>query len=384
MIEALLLAWSLLCTLVWLGGLLRTLRRARDDTWRLGPEAPAAASNLRASILIPARDEVEDIAPCVRSCLAQDHPRLEVIVLDDGSTDGTAEVLSELQAEHPERLLVISGGSEPLPEGWLGKPWACHRAAARAGGDYLLFLDADVRLRPEALSRTMAHAEEEGVDLLSGFGELDVRSFGEILLQPVVAATVLADNPLSAVNDPEQPEEALANGQFLLFRREAYEALGGHRAVAAEVVDDQAFARAVKGCGGRLRMLMLRRLFSCRMYTSFGEVWRGWRKNLFPGMDRSWARLGLVVLAGTLLSVGPYLLLLLALIGLLPRSWALYALAPVGAMQLLRAYLDGLFGLPRWIGLLTHGLANALVIALFIDSAIATTRGRARWKGRPV
>ena len=371
--------WCGLVALAWLGGLIRAIRSAHDPRYRVGPEGPAAAGDVPVSIVIPARNEEAVIEACVAGALAQDHPSVEVVVLDDGSTDETAARL----AAFPD-VRVIEGSQEPLPEGWLGKPWACHRAAQHALGDWLLFVDADVRLAPEAVSRALAYAQEHELDLLSGLGQLENGSLGERILMPAVTGAILASNPLPEVNDPERPKKAFASGQFLLFRREAYEAIGGHRAVKDNVVDDVGLATAIKREGLLLHVVHMRALYRCRMYTSGSEAWAGWRKNLFRGIHSSWAILLLAGLFQLGFLYAPLGVLLAVAFGWLTPWVAVPAGLAVVSVHALRAYLDRVFGEPVVFGQLTHLLGNALFFFLLVDSAVATTRGVVTWKGRTV
>ena len=352
---------------------------AKGKSFRVGPDEPLGDPNVQVSIVIPARNEAHNIVGCVEAALAQDHANLQVVVLDDGSTDGTTELLASL---HDSRLTVIPGGGEGLPEGWLGKPWACQRAARHATGAWLLFVDADVRLAPEAVSRSLFYVQEHRLDALSGMGTLEVRTLGEQVMQPVVAGLLLAGNGLSDVNDPEQPDKALANGQFILVSRSAYDAVDGHGAVARDVLDDVGMARALKRAGKAYHLVFMRRLFSCRMYDGLADLWAGWRKNLFPGLRWSWVNLAVLVLGQLLVVVLPYVALSGALLSGGEPLHVAVAAFPVLAIQAVRFYLDGVFGQNRLIGLLTHGIANVALVALLLDSAVSTTLGWATWKGR--
>ncbi len=391
---ALLLLGRLMLSLVglaWLLALLATWRGKRNPLFRISaetppPEAPpphhrnqpGAAPGV--SVIIPARDEEANIGPCLDSVLSQDHPELEVIVLDDASSDATADIVGS-RLEDP-RLRLIRGQGEP-PKDWLGKAWALQRAQGQASRPWLLFLDADVTLHPLALSRAMDYAISHELDLLSGLGRLEARGFWENLLQPVVGGLILAGNDLSQVNDPDRPEKAMANGQFLLFRREAYDRIGGHQAVKNNVLDDVGLAKTVKKEGLRFHLVFMRDLFSCRMYRGLAEIWQGWRKNLFAGMNHSWLSVALVCTGLFAMGLLPLILLILGLTGVVAVEWAAWG----GALLLLslaaRFYMDRVFQQPAIMGLL-QPLAFLLLIMLILDSALAASTGRARWKGRSV
>lgn len=369
--------------LFWLGAVVRTAKGRKDDRFRVGAEDPAPERPARVAIVIPARNEESNIGPCLEAALAQDHPDTRIFVLDDGSTDRTPEIL----APYAGRVTVIQGGGGALPPGWLGKPWACQRAAQHAlasdfAPDWLLFIDADVRLRPRAVSASLGYAQRGELAMLSGLGHMDTVSFWEEVLQPMVAGLILAGNPIDKVNDPaRRPERPLANGQFILLRRDAWEAVNGHTAVANDVVDDVGMAAAVTKAGFPYHLVFMRSLFTCRMYDSFRAVWEGWTKNLFAGVGRSWLRVFGVAgfMFGYILL--PWLLLLVSLTGLLPAPWSTWSLACVLTMQLARAYLDHTFERPLRYGVLMP-FGAALTMGLFINSGLKAKT--ATWKGRTI
>ncbi len=369
--------------LFWLGALVRTAKGRGDQRFRVGADAPPPERPERVAIIIPARNEESNIGPCVEHALAQDHPQTRVFVLDDGSTDRTPEILKR----YADRITIIQGGGGPLPEGWLGKPWACQRAAEHAARsdfdpEWMLFIDADVRVHPHAVAGALGYAQRSGQAMVSGLGQMDTVSFWEEVLQPMIAGLILAGNPIDKVNDPERrPDRPLANGQFILLRRDAWQAVGGHAAVARDVVDDVGMASAVTKAGFPYHLVFMRSLFSCRMYDSFGAVWEGWTKNLFAGVGRSWARVAGV--AGFMFAyiLLPWLLLLPAAAGLLGPPWSTWSVACVLAMQIARIYLDITFERPLRYGLLMP-IGAALTMALFINSGLRAKT--ATWKGRVV
>ena len=374
-----------LLTLFWLGALLAAMRRRGDERYRVRPEQPPPTGPARLAVVIPARDEVHNIVACVQSVLDQDHEDLHITVLDDGSTDGTSEVLAPLAAAHPGRLRVLTGGGAPLPPGWYGKPWACHRAAEAAleadpDTGYLLFIDADVRLGTAAARAALGYMQEHRLGMLSGFGKLEMVSFWEKVMQPVVAGMIISGNPLSRVNDPDKRKgKPIANGQFILLSRETHAAVGGHAAVRDDVLDDVGMASAVTSVGHAYQMTFMTSVFSCRMYSGFSDLWEGWTKNLFPGLGWSWGALvGLLVFTG-LTTLLPYLLVLVGIFSDGPLL--VWAGGVVVLIQALRLYLDRAFDQDVRYGL-THGPANLLLCVLLVRSAVRTSRGSATWKGR--
>lgn len=360
--------------LFWITAWVRAARARRDAKWRLGPDGPVASDLPPLVVVIPARNEAATIAACVASLRASDHPNVTIRVFDDGSTDGTAERARAAGAE------VIDGGGGPLPEGWKGKPWALQRATRDVTAEWILFVDADVRVHPGALSRIHTRAIADGVALLSGFGRLEMGSFWEKVIQPSVGGLIIAGNDLDAINDPEKPEKVIANGQLILVRRDAYEAVGGHGAVRDDILDDVGIARAFVAGKHPIRILFLRELFSCRMYTNLHELWFGWTKNLYAGLG--YRRDRVVFLVGFLLVefLGPYAVLLVgAATG--DHELLIWGAGLVTLMHLVRAYMDHIFGQEKLFGLF-QPLGVAMLIGLLIDSSRRSRSGRVVWKGR--
>jgi chlorobactene glucosyltransferase len=249
---------------------LRALRRLGDF--------PAPSQFPTVSVLVPARNEASAIGPCLRSLLSQDYPAFEVVVLDDESDDETGEMLAALAAEDP-RLRVLQG--QPLPEGWIGKHWACHQLAEAAQGDLFLFTDADTAHSPQALRRAVGALEAEGADLLTALPWQELGSWGERLCIPVAYWSVFSLLPVGLAHRLRLPGLSVGNGQFLLFRREAYQAVGGHEAVRANPVDDIALAQRIKAQGFCLRLVDATGEVRCRMYRGWREILEGFSKNLF-------------------------------------------------------------------------------------------------------
>jgi chlorobactene glucosyltransferase len=230
------------------------------------------------SVLVPARNEAENIELCLRSLLAQQDAEYEIIVLDDESTDGTGGILARLEAESP-RLKVLHG--QPLPEDWLGKNWACHQLAQAARGEILLFLDADTRHHPRMLADAVALAGKARLDFFSGIPRQETRTWAERLAVPMLPWMEHTLVPMPLLRWLPLPFLATAVGQFMLFRRFAYEKIGGHAAVRQEVVEDFALSRRVKQFNLRWDLIDISPRVTTRMYHNAREVWDGFSKNLF-------------------------------------------------------------------------------------------------------
>ncbi len=357
-----------------------------------GQAAPGPAEPLPLiSVIVPARNEARNIRRCAGALLAQDYPHFELIVVDDRSSDGTGALLAALQAGAGGRLRVVQGAE--LPPGWAGKPHALHQGVGQARGEWLCFVDADTFAAPALLSAARRAAREQGADMLSLLTGQELESFWERAVLPLVFTALSFGFPARRVNDPARPE-AIANGQFILIRREAYEAVGGHQAVRDRIAEDLALAQRVKGGGFRLIVADGRELARTRMYTSLAEIWEGWTKNIFIGMQ---GRLGLL-LFGVLVGlfgalglpawlVGAALWLPAALRAGSGAAWvpALVLLQALGLWAYLlwqRARAAQAFGLSPLYAF-TFPAGALLFTAMMLASAGMVLSGRGvTWKGR--
>jgi chlorobactene glucosyltransferase len=335
----------------------------------------------RVSLLVPARNEARSIERCVRGLLAQDYPAFEVIILDDESTDGTGEILAHLAAEDA-RLRVIHG--QPLPAGWLGKNWACQQLAQAAGGDYLLFTDADTHHDPLMLRDSIAAAQATNADLLSGMPHQEVKTWSEQLLVPILAWSFMAFIPIALAERVRAAFLSVSIGQFLLFRRSAYETIKGHEAVRDKVVEDFELARNIKKAGLHWRFVDATTRIHCRMYHNFREVFDGLSKNLFIVFGNVF----FFALAWTALVISflePQLILLLALIGIvLPVKLVLLSILAIGQAILLWGITDLRFGFPiKQAALYPLTIVLSVFIGLRSMFAHRFKRG-VTWKGRSV
>ncbi len=338
----------------------------------------------KVAILVPARNEEAHIEVCLRSLLAQDYPDFEVWLYDDGSTDDTPQIAARLAASDP-CFYIVEGVVEP-PPGWLGKAHACHRLyeemRAHFTPDYILFTDADVRFEHRAVSHAVTAAQSLGAGLLSIFPRQVTISWAERLTVPVLLHwAVYSFLPLPlAYSKHTGPAFAAANGQFMLFTREAYEACGGHTTVRSEILEDVGLARAVKRAGYRALLADGGPLMETRMYDGPAEVWRGYSKNAYAffGYSPFFLAVGITVLS--LLYISP---IALAIYSLLTTQFSvLYlAVAMYGAALAARLALAMRFRY-RLLDTLLHPVAVLFLIAVCINSMVWALTGRGGWKGR--
>ena len=242
---------------------------------------PTVSDSLVISVIIPARNEEANLHSCLESLVSQTGVDFEIIVVDDHSTDRTAEIAKSFPA-----VRVFEAG--PLPPGWTGKNNAVVTGVRAAQGEWLLFTDADTVHLPGSLVRALAEAKEHGVDLLSYSPEQIAVTFWEMAVLPVVFAELARQYPPKKVSDPNSPDAA-ANGQYLLIKREAYDSVGGHAAIADQILEDVALARAVKSSGHKIRFRYAADSVRTRMYRNFAQLREGWTKNLallFPNPGR--------------------------------------------------------------------------------------------------
>ncbi len=266
------------------------------------------------SILVPARNEEQGIENCIRSLVMQDYELLEVLVLDDQSTDTTTSIIERIIAELPEqqkgRLRLFHG--EGLPEGWVGKNFACFQLTQHANGSYLLFTDADTVHQPGMARAVIECMHTLNVQLLTAQPEHTMASPGERLIIPLLNFTILTLLPIALILKRPEPSLAIGNGQLLCFERSAYNKIGGHTGVKGRILEDVSLAKAIKAAGFRMVFVDAQELVRCRMYRSFAEVWAGFSKNFFALYNYSLPFALLTVVLNLVLFVFPPLLLLTA------------------------------------------------------------------------
>lgn len=337
----------------------------------------------RVSALIPARNEAGNIARSVRSVAAQPEVA-EIIVVDDHSEDETPAILEGLKDEIP-RLRTLKVG-EP-PEGWLGKTHALAAGAREATGDWLLFTDADTVHEPGSLARVLEQARVDGAGLVSLSPGQETPTWWEKAIIPFVYVELERRYPFEDVSGPDS-ESAAANGQYLLIRRAVYESSGGHEAIQDEILEDVALARRVKKLGRRILFLPGARWVTTRMYRTFGEMWDGWRKNLYLLWGSSLPETLLAFTRVWLLEVASPLGFLFGLAvaatepSALAAGLALACLAVVAIRRL--AYGRALKRLGFAPQLVNYEFPGAALFGLLLVNSLAAHRwgGSVRWKGR--
>jgi chlorobactene glucosyltransferase len=282
-------------------------------------DAPRASGPL-VSIIIPARNEAGTIQTVVRSILKTTYQPFELIVVDDRSTDQTVRLVEQMQTEGPVQLVR---GKE-LPEGWYGKPWACFQGFREARGDLLLFTDADTRHEPELLERAVGGLLTQRADLLTVAPVQRCVTFWERIIMPQIwFQLALRYSPVS-VNRARRSRDVIANGQFILTTRPAYEAVGTHAAVRGEVAEDLALAQTYLEMGRKLHFAFAERLMETRMYQNLGSLVEGWSKNIYLGGRRSFPH------NPTLRALVPVMLVTAMLYWLIPPLTLLVAVAAPG------------------------------------------------------
>jgi chlorobactene glucosyltransferase len=342
------------------------------SNYRRWPRLPVLATRAEmpsVSVIVPARDEAENLMRLLPSLLCLDPPPLEVLVVDDRSSDRTAQVSAGFGAR-------VLESTEP-PEGWSGKNWACRLGREHASGAWLLFTDADTWHAPESLGAAMAAAVSERADLLSILTGQECRSLWERLILPFAYSHYFAASGPAWANDDVAPS-AIANGQYLLVRGDAYDRLGGHAAVRGSLGEDVDFARLMRRTGGRVRLFRAEDLVRVRMYRSFAGIQTGFRK-YSVGYLRVYPPHGALVALSTALAGLPLVRTVEAIRG---------GVSPLVATL---SYVVGVVGYwpwLRWFGVdpifaLLQPVAYAVFQSIVLDAGLRSLFGvRVNWKGR--
>lgn len=357
------------------------LRQSRS----LDAEAETPARNPpMVSVIVPARNEARNIERCVRSILSTTYPHIELVVIDDSSTDGTAE-LARKAANADPRVRIATNAA--LPEGWFGKQWACTTGAKIARGDILQFTDADTVHSPDLVTRSVNAIERTQADLFSVAGRQELGGFWERVIQPQIFSILsMRYGGTESVNSSPRISDKIANGQCIFVRRAAYDAVGGHASVRTSVAEDLMLAQKFFAARKHVVLMLGVDQLSTRMYASLRDIIAGWRKNVFAGgLDAvPFGRIGrtlfpLALLLPPLMELFPVVVLLFsALISTTPAIlwWSLIASAATLGWWL--AVYTAIRENPLYA--LTYPLGALVILYIF---ATAVIRGRrVTWKGR--
>lgn len=378
------LAWALVAAAPWIVfpplAMLRVRRsRSLDDESATPPTVAPLVS-----VIVPARNEARNIGRCVRSILASGYPSLELIVVDDHSDDDTAALARAVAPDDP-RLRVVA--NPPLPNGWFGKQWACATGVGAANGELLLFTDADTEHAPDLLPRAANALLHDKAALLTVAGHQETHSFWERLLQPQVFWMLLARyGGTESVSHARRAEDVIANGQFLLVRRSAYESVGGHASVRDKVAEDLALAQRFHRAGLGVRLVRGEEQLSTHMYASLAELIAGWGKNIFaggihamPGGAVGRLLFPFVLPLVPLMTLAPVIILAVALAGVLGDAWLLWSAVAAAANAVWWMLIYRGFRQRIWYALLAPVGAAMLLFII----ARAVIRGQhVGWKGR--
>lgn len=330
------------------------------------------------SVLIPARNEERSIRECVESILNQDYKKYEVIVLNDNSEDRTGQILEELSKIHGE-LKIING--LPLPEGWSGKNFACHQLYRASQGKYLLFTDADTVHFRDSILNSVTRSINRKADLYTLIPKMTMNNFAERMIMPGLHFTTFTLLPYYLAETLKSPAFAMGVGPFLLFKREAYEATGGHEALKNDLVDDVRLAKNIKKSGYKVVVNKGLDILSCRMYHSLREIWEGFSKNIFPGMGYSSPALFSVFFAYLILFFVPFVGVPVSLAA--GNNFLLYNFSyQVALLLIMRTIINSSFKL-GFISVLLHPAGVFIISMIAFNSWRLNKFGSGSlWKGR--
>lgn len=332
------------------------------------------------TIMIPARNEEINIRACLQSVLdcRTDSIDIEVLVMNDHSEDRTVDEIQRI-IQHDKRVHLFH--SAPLPEGWMGKSYACHQLVQHAKGEWWLFIDADVRLEVEGLEAAMITARSQGKGLISGFPRMETGTWLEKILVPMMAFVIAYHLPIIMVRRSRSPLFVAVTGAWLMVHPESYARAGGHESIANQIVEDMELARAVKRTGDPVTLANVQQYTSARMYRNAAQVWEGYKKNIFVGAGRSpLLAIGISVYYGLLFILPLFVLIYsLCMIDVYLISWSFAAIL-LGMIT--KSIIDRYHGKPIWMGIYMP-ISAICLIGIMMDSWRAGANGTGyNWKGR--
>lgn len=350
-----------------------------------GKEASAQDLPL-VSVIVPARNEEGKIGRCIESLLNQNYPNFELVVIDDRSTDSTGDIIASYAARD-NRIKFVKG--KDAPSGWIGKCNALAHAVGYASGDWFVFTDADTCHHPNSVADAVAYGIKNKIDLISFLPMQELGSFPERLIMPVLLSAFLIGDPFHAVNNPRD-SRAYAHGQYILCRRSSYLAVGGHRSVRDEIVEDHALARVFKEKGYKIEVADGKTLYSVRMYTDLVSLWHGWTKNLYSFIDSKPRNLLVILLMINTVVVAPWLWL-----GYVGWQWlsgeftnlliqlSLLLIVQFGTLMLWQRRTSSHHEGIKWYHFFLTPYGCLAVSALYLHAAyLVHSGGQVNWKGR--
>jgi len=332
------------------------------------------------SVLIPARDEEPNIETCLESLRKQDYPNFEILVLDDNSSDKTANIVNRIAATD-NRIRLVTG--KPLPEGWAGKPFACHQLAQIARGSWLLFVDADTTHAPHMIRSLLALALRLRPSMLSGFPRQLANSLPQKVAIPVLYFVILSWLPLWWLHRFKKHRPSLAIGQLLLFPRDEYWRIGGHKAVKSRILEDVWLGVEITRHGGRQIAVDLSPVISCNMYQSLGAMWEGFIKWIYSVASLSPAMLVGLLIAGYVFFLAPFYWLWKDLfVADTPTAWVPILIFQVSVILFMRWLVDNHFKEPA-VSTILHPIGFSFLIVTSLYAGLRrTVHAGVHWKKR--
>lgn len=326
-------------------------------------------SKIKVSVCIPARNEESNISNILHDVLKQTYNGLEILVLDDNSEDNTFNIISAFRKNN-KSVKVISG--KDLPTGWTGKNWACHQLSKIARGRIIIFIDADCRISPWAVESAIAYMDIYSLDMLSVFPAQRMSTISEKIIVPIMDWILLTFLPLKFVYSSVNSSFVAANGQFVAFKRESYDLIGGHASVAGQFVEDMELARLIKNNKLKMMTLLGNNTVSCRMYQSFKDAVAGFSKNFYPGFKTSAVSFILFLLFLNIIFSAPFILIFYNNLFLLILILILIQRVLISITNSQNPILNIIF----------HPLQMIVMTTIGINSIYKAKKRTLKWKGR--
>jgi chlorobactene glucosyltransferase len=324
---------------------------------------------IKISICIPARNEEQNIKNILTDILIQSYSNFEILVLDDNSEDNTFNIITAISKIN-KNVQVISG--DPLPSRWTGKNWACHQLSQKANGNILFFIDADCRLSPWAIESSAAYMDYYSLDMLSAFPVQRMNSLSEKIIVPIMDWILLTFLPLQLVYLSSRASLVAANGQFIAFKKEAYNVIGGHKSVANKIVEDMELARNIKKAKLKMMTFLGNNTLKCRMYKSFTDAFVGFSKNFFPGFNTKPFMFIVILLCLNMLYTFSFILLI----------FYKYFMIIIVLILLQRVFISATNKQNPLHNIILHPIQMIMMTLIGLNSIYKTKKGSLEWKGR--